>query len=133
MTQRTLAIVKPDGVAAGLIGEVIRRIEAEGLRIVEMRMEHMTRTRAEGFYYVHRERPFFSSLVAFMTSGPSVLMALEGDEAISRWRALMGATDPQKAAPGTIRRDMATSIERNVVHGSDAPDTASYEVNYFFA
>ncbi len=133
MTQRTLAIVKPDGVAAGLIGEVIRRIEAEGLRIVEMRMEHLTRTRAEGFYYVHRERPFFSSLVAFMTSGPSVLMALEGDEAISRWRALMGATDPQKAAPGTIRRDMATSIERNVVHGSDAPDTASYEVNYFFA
>ncbi len=133
MTQRTLAIVKPDGVAAGLIGEVIRRIEAEGLRIVEMRMEHLTRTRAEGFYYVHRERPFFASLVAFMTSGPSVLMALEGDEAISRWRALMGATDPQKAAPGTIRRDMATSIERNVVHGSDAPDTASYEVNYFFA
>jgi nucleoside-diphosphate kinase len=132
MMQRTLAIVKPDGVAAGLIGEVVKRIEQEGLRIVAMRMEHMTRTRAEGFYYVHRERPFFGSLIQFMTSGPAVLMALEGEDAITRWRALMGATDPQKAAPGTIRRDMATSIERNVVHGSDAPDTASYEVNYFF-
>jgi nucleoside-diphosphate kinase len=130
--QRTLAIVKPDGVASGLIGEVVKRIEQEGLRIVAMRMEHLTRSKAEGFYYVHRSRPFFDSLVEFMTSGPCVLMTLEGPDAIPRWRALMGATDPQKAAPGTIRRDMATGIERNVVHGSDAPETASYEVNYFF-
>jgi nucleoside-diphosphate kinase len=130
--QRTLAIVKPDGVAAGLIGEVVKRIEQEGLRVIAMRMEHLTRSKAEGFYYVHRSKPFFPSLVEFMTSGPSVLMTLEGVDAISRWRTLMGATDPQKAAPGTIRRDMATSIERNVVHGSDAVDTASFEVNYFF-
>jgi nucleoside-diphosphate kinase len=130
--QRTLAIIKPDGVAAGLVGEVIKRIEQEGLRIVAMRMEHLTQTRAEGFYYVHRDKSFFSSLVTFMTSGPSVLLALDGDNAIKRWRALMGATNPEKADPGTIRRDMATSIERNIVHGSDAPDTASYEVNYFF-
>ena len=131
--ERTLAIVKPDGVAAGLIGEVVKRIEQEGLRVVAMRMEHMTQTKAEGFYYVHRERPFFKSLIEFMTSGPAVLMALEGENAIIRWRTLMGATDPQKADPGTIRRDMATNIERNVVHGSDAKDTASFEVNYFFS
>ena len=130
--QKTLAIVKPDGVAAGLIGEVVKRIEQEGLRIVAMRMEHLTQTKAEGFYYVHRERPFFGSLMEFMTSGPVVLMALEGDNAITRWRSLMGATNPENADPGTIRRDMATSIERNVVHGSDAEDTASFEVNYFF-
>ena len=130
--QRTLAIVKPDGVANGLVGEVVKRIEQEGLRIIGMRMERLTRTRAEGFYYVHKSRPFFNSLVAFMTEGPCVLMTLEGPDAISRWRTLMGATDPQKASPGTIRRDMATSIERNVVHGSDAVDTASFEVHYFF-
>lgn len=130
--QRTLAIVKPDGVAAGLVGEVVKRIEQEGLRIVGMRMEQLTQTKAEGFYYVHRERPFFGSLMTFMTSGPVVLMALEGDNAITRWRSLMGATNPENADPGTIRRDMATSIERNVVHGSDAEDTASFEVNYFF-
>jgi nucleoside-diphosphate kinase len=131
--ERTLAIVKPDGVAAGLIGEVVKRIEQEGLRVVAMRMEHLTQTKAEGFYYVHRERPFFKSLIEFMTSGPAVLMALEGENAIVRWRTLMGVTDPQKADPGTIRRDMATNIERNVVHGSDAKDTASFEVNYFFS
>jgi nucleoside-diphosphate kinase len=130
--ERTLAIIKPDGVAAGGIGEVVKRIEQEGLRIAGMRMERLTRTQAEGFYYVHREKPFFSSLMEFMTSGPVVLMVLEGEQAIKRWRALMGATNPEKADPGTIRRDMATSIERNIVHGSDAPDTASYEVNYFF-
>ncbi|MCB2205289.1 nucleoside-diphosphate kinase [bacterium] len=130
--QRTLAIVKPDGVAAGLVGEVVKRIEQEGLRIVGMRMEHMTQTKAEGFYYVHRDKPFFGSLMEFMTSGPVVLMTLEGVDAIKRWRSLMGATNPEKADPGTIRRDMATSIERNVVHGSDAVDTASFEVNYFF-
>jgi nucleoside-diphosphate kinase len=130
--ERTLAIVKPDGVAAGVIGEVVKRIEQEGLRIIGMRMEHLTRTKAEGFYYVHRERPFFPSLMEFMTSGPVLLMALEGDNAIKRWRSLMGATNPENADPGTIRRDMATNIERNVVHGSDAVDTASFEVNYFF-
>jgi len=130
--QRTLAIIKPDGVTAGVIGEVVKRIEQEGLRIIAMRMEHLTQTKAEGFYYVHRSKPFFSSLVTFMTSGPCLLMVLEGPDAIIRWRTLMGATDPQKAMPGTIRRDMATSIEQNIVHGSDAPDTASYEVNYFF-
>lgn len=130
--ERTLAIIKPDGVAAGVIGEVVKRIEQEGLRIVGMRMEHLTRTKAEAFYYVHREKPFFHSLVEFMISGPVVLMVLEGEQTIRRWRALMGATNPQNADPGTIRRDMATGIERNIVHGSDAPDTASYEVNYFF-
>ena len=130
--ERTLAIIKPDGVAAGLIGEIVKRIEQEGLRIVAMRMERLTRTKAEGFYYVHRGKPFFSSLMEFMISGPAVFMALEGANAIKRWRTLMGATDPRKADPGTIRRDMATNIERNVVHGSDAPDTASYELNYLF-
>ncbi len=130
--ERTLAIVKPDGVASGVIGEVVKRIEQEGLRIIGMRMEHLTRSKAEGFYFVHRERPFFSSLMEFMTSGPVLLMALEGDNAIKRWRTLMGATNPEHAEPGTIRRDMATNIERNVVHGSDATDTASFEVNYFF-
>lgn len=130
--QRTLAIVKPDGVAAGLVGEVVKRIEQEGLRIIGMRMEHLTQTKAEGFYYVHRDKPFFNSLMTFMTSGPVVLMALEGENAIARWRSLMGATNPEKADPGTIRRDMATSIERNVAHGSDAEDTASFEVHYFF-
>jgi nucleoside-diphosphate kinase len=130
--ERTLAIVKPDGVAAGYIGEVIKRIESEGLRVVAMRMEHLTREKAEGFYYVHKERPFFPSLVEFMTSGPCVLMVLEGDNCIQRWRALMGATDPQKADSGTIRRDMASNIERNVVHGSDAPGTAAFETDYFF-
>jgi nucleoside-diphosphate kinase len=130
--EKTLAIIKPDGVAAGLIGEVLKRIEQEGLKVVAMRMEHLTQTKAEGFYYVHRERPFFASLITFMTSGPCVLMALEGENVIPRWRTLMGATDPAKAAPGTIRKDMATGIEKNVVHGSDAQDTASFEVNYFF-
>ncbi len=130
--ERTLAIIKPDGVAAGVIGEVVKRIEQEGLRVIAMRMEHLTRTKAESFYYVHRERPFFSSLVEFMTEGPVLLMALEGENAIKRWRTLMGATNPENADPGTIRRDMATNIERNVVHGSDAPETASFEVNYFF-
>jgi nucleoside-diphosphate kinase len=130
--QRTLAIVKPDGVAAGLVGEVVKRIEGEGLRIVGMRMEQLTQTKAEGFYYVHRDKPFFGSLMEFMTSGPVVLMTLEGVDAIKRWRSLMGATNPENADPGTIRRDMATGIERNVVHGSDAVDTASFEVNYFF-
>lgn len=129
---RTLAIIKPDGVRAGLIGEVIKRIENEGLRIVAMRLEKLDARRAEGFYYVHRSKPFFDSLIAYMTSGPVVLMVLQGYDVIRRWRNLMGATDPKKAAPGTIRADMGTSIEHNVVHGSDSEDSAVYEINYFF-
>jgi nucleoside-diphosphate kinase len=129
---RTLAIIKPDGVQAGLIGEIIKRIENEGLRIVAMRLIRMDRRKAEGFYYVHRSKPFFESLIDYMTSGPVVVMALQGYDVIQRWRSLMGATDPKKAAPGTIRADMGTSIERNVVHGSDSPDSAIYELNYFF-
>ncbi|MAT39424.1 MAG: nucleoside-diphosphate kinase [Ectothiorhodospiraceae bacterium] len=130
--QRTLAIVKPDGVAKGYIGEVVKRIEADGLKIIAMRMELLTQTKAEGFYYVHKERPFFNDLIAFMTESPVVLMCLEGEDAIARWRGLMGATNPENADPGTIRKDMATNIERNVVHGSDAPETAAFEVDYFF-
>ncbi|HEU5360812.1 MAG TPA: nucleoside-diphosphate kinase [Candidatus Deferrimicrobiaceae bacterium] len=131
--QRTLSIIKPDGVEKGLIGEVIRRFEKEGFRIVAMRMLRLTRPEAEGFYAVHRGRPFFGSLTEFMSSGPVVVMVLEGAEVISRNRALMGATDPKKAEKGTIRADFAQSVERNIVHGSDAPDTAADEIRYFFS
>ena len=130
--QRTLSIIKPDGVSRGLIGEIISRLEKNDLRIIAMKMIHMTQKQAEGFYAVHKERPFFQSLTAFMTSGPCVVMVLEGDDAISRYRALMGATNYKEAAEGTIRKDFATDIEKNVVHGSDAPETAAYEMNYFF-
>jgi nucleoside-diphosphate kinase len=130
--ERTLSIVKPDGVARGLIGEVVRRIEGLNLRIVAMKMVHMSRAQAEGFYAVHRERPFFKDLTAFMSSGPAVVMVIEGENAISRYRELMGATDHRKAAEGTIRRLFATDIEKNVVHGSDAPETAAFEIGYFF-
>ncbi|ABW68428.1 nucleoside-diphosphate kinase [Desulfosudis oleivorans] len=130
--ERTLSIVKPDGVERGLIGEVVRRLEKEGLKIIAMKMIHMTRAQAEGFYAVHRERPFFESLTTFMSSGPVVVMVLEGEDAILRYRTLMGATNYKDAAEGTIRRDFATEIERNVVHGSDAPDTAAFEIGYFF-
>jgi len=130
--QRTLAIVKPDGVRRGLIGEVIKRQEAEGLRIVAAKLVSMTRAQAEGFYAVHRERPFFASLTAFMSGGPALVMVLEGENAIARWRDRMGATNYKDAAPGTIRADFATDIEQNVVHGSDAPDTAAFEIGYFF-
>ncbi|HHJ51981.1 MAG TPA: nucleoside-diphosphate kinase [Caldithrix abyssi] len=130
--ERTLAIIKPDGVGQGLIGAIISRIEQDGLKIVGMRMQHLTARETEGFYYVHRDKPFFNDLVAYMTSGPVVLMVLSGPEAIQRWRDLMGATDPQKAAPGTIRREMGTNIERNVVHGSDSKESAVFEINYFF-
>lgn len=130
--ERTLAIIKPDGVANGLIGEIIKRIEAEGIKIVGMRMTHLDRFKAEGFYYVHRSKPFFNSLIDYMTSGPVVLMVLQGPDVINRWRKLMGATDPQKAEPGTIRAEMGLNIERNVVHGSDSPDSALFEINYFF-
>lgn len=130
--ERTLSIVKPDGVERGLIGEVVRRLEKEGLKIIAMKMIHMTRAQAEGFYAVHRARPFFESLTTFMSSGPAVVMVLEGEDAIRRYRTLMGATNYKDAAEGTIRRDFATEIERNVVHGSDAPETAAFEIGYFF-
>jgi len=132
MLQRTLAIVKPDGVRNAVAGQVLARIEKESFRIVAMRLHHLTRAEAEGFYAVHKERPFFSDLVAFMTSGPVVLMCLERDNAIAHWRETMGATDPAKAAPGTIRKMFATNIEKNTVHGSDAPDTAAFELGWFF-
>ena len=130
--QKTLAIVKPDGVARGLIGEVINRIEGNALKIRAMKLIHMTKPQAEGFYAVHRERPFFGSLTDFMTSGPALVMILEGENAISRWREMMGATNYKEAAEGTIRREFATDIEKNVVHGSDAPETAAFETGYFF-
>jgi nucleoside-diphosphate kinase len=130
--ERTLSIVKPDGVARGLIGKVIQRIESLGLRIVAMKLVHMSRAQAQGFYAVHRDRPFFEGLTAFMSSGPAVVMVLEGESAITRWRELMGATDYRKAAEGTLRRELATDIEKNVVHGSDAPETAAFEIGYFF-
>ena len=130
--ERTLAIVKPDGVRNRVAGKVISRIEKEGFRIVTMRLHHLSRAEAEGFYAVHRERPFFKDLVAFMTSGPVVLMCLEREGAIAHWRETMGATDPSKAAPGTIRKELATNIEQNTVHGSDAPATAAFELGWFF-
>jgi nucleoside-diphosphate kinase len=130
--QQTLSIIKPDGVAKGLAGEVIQRIEKQGLKIKAMKLIQMTKSQAEGFYAVHKERPFFNSLTDFMTSGPVVVMILEGENAISRWREMMGATNYKEAAEGTIRREFATDIEKNVVHGSDAPETAAFETAYFF-
>jgi nucleoside-diphosphate kinase len=130
--EQTLSIIKPDGVARGLVGKVIQRIESLGLTIAAMKMVHLNRAQAEGFYAVHRARPFFESLTAFMSSGPAVVMVLQGDNAIARWRDLMGATDYRKAAEGTLRRELATDIEKNVVHGSDAPETAAFEIAYFF-
>jgi nucleoside-diphosphate kinase len=130
--ERTLSIVKPDGVARNLIGEVYRRFEKAGLRIVAARMQHLSQAEAEAFYAVHRERPFFRDLVRFMTSGPVIVQVLEGEGAIAKNRDVMGATDPKKAAPGTIRADLATSIDENIVHGSDAADTAAREVAFFF-
>jgi nucleoside-diphosphate kinase len=130
--ERTLSIVKPDGVARNLIGEVLRRLEKAGLRIVAARMMHLSQPEAEGFYAVHRERTFFKDLVKFMTSGPVLVQVLEGEGAIAKNREVMGATDPKKAAAGTIRADLASTIDENVVHGSDAPDTAAREIAYFF-
>lgn len=132
MMERTLSIVKPDGVERGLIGEVIKRLEASDLSIIAMKMIYMTKAQAEGFYAVHKERPFFESLTRFMSSGPAVVMVLEGENVISRYRDLMGATNYKDAAEGTIRREFATDIEKNVVHGSDAPETAAFEIGYFF-
>lgn len=130
--EKTLAIIKPDGVSRHLIGDVIKRIEAEGLAIKAMKLLRMTKAQAQGFYAVHKERPFFDSLTDFMTSGPVVVMILEGENAIARWRDMMGATNYKDAAEGTIRREFATDIEKNVVHGSDAPETAAFETSYFF-
>ncbi len=131
--ERTLSIVKPDGVQKNVIGEVFRRFEQAGLRIVAARMRRLTQAEAEGFYAVHRERPFFRDLVSYMTSGPVVVQVLEGENAVAQNRDIMGATDPKKAAPGTIRADLATSIEQNVVHGSDSLENAAREISYFFA
>ncbi|MBI5419880.1 MAG: nucleoside-diphosphate kinase [Deltaproteobacteria bacterium] len=131
--ERTLSIIKPDGVSKGVIGEVIRRFEKEGIRVVALKMLHLTKRQAEGFYVVHRERPFFPSLTDFMSSGPIVVMVLEGDDVIARNRTIMGATDPKKADSGTIRADFAGNIEQNIVHGSDAPETAAMEIDYFFS
>jgi len=131
--ERTLSIVKPDGVEKNLIGEVYRRFEQASLVIVAARMLHLTRAQAEGFYEVHRERPFFGDLCSYMTSGPVVVQVLEGDNAVVRNREIMGATDPKKAAPGTIRADLATSIEENVVHGSDSAENAAREIAFFFS
>ena len=130
--QRTLSIIKPDAVAKNAIGQILARFEAAGLTVVAARMTKLSREQAEGFYAVHRERPFFRDLVAFMTSGPVMIQVLEGENAIQRNRDLMGATDPRKAAPGTIRADFADSIDANAVHGSDAPATAAIEIAYFF-
>jgi len=131
--ERTLSIVKPDGVSRNLIGDVYHRFERAGLSVVAARMMHLTRHQAEGFYAVHRERPFFHDLCAYMTSGPVMVQVLEGESAVMRHREIMGATDPKKAAPGTIRADLATSIEENVVHGSDSAENAAREIAYFFA
>ena len=131
--ERTLSIVKPDGVGKNLVGEVLRRFEEKGMRIVALKMIHLSKEQAEGFYHVHRERPFFSSLTDFMSSGPCVVMVLEGDGAIFRVRAIMGATNPEEAEPGTIRKDFASGIERNIVHGSDSQESAAYEIGYFFS
>jgi nucleoside-diphosphate kinase len=133
MSERTLAIIKPDAVAKNVAGQILARIEQAGFKVLAMKMIRMSEADAAGFYAVHRERPFFKSLCAFMTQGPCIPMVLERDGAIQRWRDLMGATDPAKAAAGTIRKDFASSIEANAVHGSDAPATAAFEVSYFFS
>jgi nucleoside-diphosphate kinase len=132
MTERTLAIIKPDAVERHLAGKIIQRIEDSGFQIRAMRLVRLSKKDAEGFYAVHRERPFFASLTEFMSSGAAIVMVLEAPDAIKKWRTLMGATDPAKAEAGTLRKDFAQSIERNATHGSDAPDTAAYEIGYFF-
>jgi nucleoside-diphosphate kinase len=131
--ERTFAIIKPDAFAAGHTGAILQRIEQAGFQIRNMRLVRLTRAQAEGFYAVHRDKPFFASLADFMSSGPAVVLALDAPDAIRKWRALMGATNPEKADPGTIRKDFGASIERNATHGSDAPETAAFELGYFFA
>ena len=132
MSERTLAIIKPDAVAARHAGTIIARIESEGFQIRAMRMLKLTKPEAEGFYAVHHQRPFFASLTAFMSSGPAIVMALEAPDAVRKWRTLMGATDPAKADAGTLRKEFGRSIENNATHGSDAADTAAFELGYFF-
>jgi nucleoside-diphosphate kinase len=133
VVERTLAIIKPDAVAAGQAPQILARLEKAGFRIVALRMRSLSREQAEAFYHVHRERPFFAGLTAFMSSGPCIPMVLERENAIAHLREIMGATDPGKAAAGTIRKDFASSIERNAIHGSDARETAAFEIGYFFA
>ena len=133
MVERTLAIIKPDAVDRRVAGKIIARIEDSGFQIRAMRLVTLSKAEAEGFYAVHRERPFFGSLTTFMSSGPAIVIALEAPDAIRKWRTLMGATDPAKADAGTLRKEFAQSIERNATHGSDAPETAAYEIGYFFA
>ena len=130
--EKTLAIIKPDAVSQGLCGRIITRIEAEGFKIRALKMLHLTKRGAQGFYAVHKERPFFDPLTDLMSSGPSVVMVLEAPEPISRWRTVMGTTDPKEADPGTLRKELAENKERNAVHGSDAPETAAFEIAYFF-
>ena len=131
--ERTLSIIKPDAVSKNVIGDIIRRFEEDGLKIASIKMVHLTADQAKGFYVVHKERPFYESLTGFMSEGPIVVMILEGPDAIARNRALMGATNPAEAADGTIRKDHGTNVERNAVHGSDAPETAAFEIGYFFS
>jgi nucleoside-diphosphate kinase len=131
--QRTLAIIKPDAVARGAMGTILARIEKEGFKVLAAKLVCMSPAAARGFYIIHKERPFYESLCRFMTEGPSMAMVLEAEGAIQRWRDLMGATDPAKAAPGTIRKEFASSIEANAVHGSDAPESAAFEIPYFFS
>jgi nucleoside-diphosphate kinase len=133
MTERTLAIIKPDAVQRRVAGKIVERIEAEGFQIRAIKRVQLSQPQAEGFYAVHRQRPFFGSLTSFMSSGAAIVMVLEAPDAIKKWRTLMGATDPAKADAGTLRKQFAESIERNATHGSDAPDTAAYEIGYFFA
>lgn len=130
--ERTLAIIKPDAVSRNLIGKIVSMIEEAGIKIVAMKMLKLTKEQAKGFYYVHKDKPFFDSLTDFMSSGPIVVMVLEGENVISRWRELMGATDPAKASEGTIRKMFGIDVEKNSVHGSDSPESAKYEISYFF-
>ncbi len=130
--ERTFAIIKPDAVKAGVIGRILARVEQEGFRIVAMRLQHLSKREAEGFYDVHREKPFFGGLTDFMSSGPCVLLCLEAPDAIRKWRTLMGATNPANAEQGTLRKEFGASIDNNATHGSDAPDTAAFELGYFF-
>ena len=132
MNQSTLGIIKPDAVKAGSLGAILKRLEAGGLTVAGLKMIHLTRRTAQGFYHVHRNRPFFDSLTTFMSEGPCVVMVLQGEHAIDRWRTLMGATDPAQAGEGTIRKDFGQNIERNAVHGSDSPESANFEIPYFF-
>lgn len=132
MNERTLSIIKPDGVSHNVVGKILTRLESEDFRIVALKMVHLSKVQAERFYHVHRERPFYGSLTDFMSSGPSVVMILERDNAIARLREVMGATDPAKADEGTVRREFATNVERNVIHGSDSAESAAFEISFFF-